>query len=230
MSTHRASDEALNLEDHPYLKSRMLWNDLYGQAEKRYRQSKIIIFWLLGLLSMAVIGLCHIGSKSKFEPWLVALEGNTALNIGALSNQRMTDSQKNTLTEFFLKAFIESARSVSVDGDIDKQNIAKAMSFVGQSAFSRLKDYLDENNKYVIAQDKTISIEKFSYVLPVSASTYKAKWLEAIRDSSTGQLIEEKQMVGEFQFAWSEPSKNRYIFENNPLGFFIENFSWIGEK
>lgn len=230
LKKNTAKKTPVNLDDHPHLKSMALWNDLYGNAEKRYRQSKVVIFCLLGLLSIAVIGLISIGSKSKFEPWLVALEGNTAINVGALSKQSMTDLQKKTLSEFFLKEFIESARSVSVDGDVDKQKIAKAMSFVGQSAFARLKDYLDENNKYDIAADKTVSIDKFSYVLQVSPSTYKAKWLEVVRDSSTGRLLEEKHMVGEFQFAWGEPSKNTYIFENNPLGFFIENFSWIGEK
>jgi len=223
-------EKAFDFEEHPHLKSVALWNDLYGNAENRYRKSRMLNFWLAGLLSVSVIGLINIGSKSKFEPWLVALDGKSAINVGPLQKQKIADKNKNTLAEYFLKGFIKDAREISVDAEVDQNKITASYSFTNGGAFTQLKDYYKDNNKFELAKDTVVSIDKFNYIMPVSATTYKAKWLEVIRNSSTGNMLQTRQMVGEFQVSWETPSKNSVIFSNNPLGFYITNFSWVGEN
>lgn len=222
--------KSISLDEHPHIGSLSLWNDLYGSVEKRYQKSRMLNIGLVALLAISVMGLIHLGSKSKFEPWLVSFDGTSPMNVGSIQKQDINKSQKGKLAEFYIKDFIKNAREISVDGAIDKQKITKSYSFANQAALTHLKDYLSANNKYEIATDKTVNIEKFSYVLGITKDTYKAKWLEVIRDSGTGNKLLTKAMVGEFQVSWEKPSKNAVIFQNNPLGFYITNFSWVGEN
>lgn len=216
------------IENNPYLQSRALWLDIYGNAEERYKKSRKLNFRLLILVGLCILGIIYIGSQSKFIPYVVQMQDGQVIYTGAASSSNF-DTMKPALAKFFIQEFVKSSRSVSVDGYIEKNNQKKAYALTQNAATTELNDFYKENDPYQIVEKRTISV-KINYVNSLPNNAFQVGWTEVSRDSQTGQMLSTEQYIGEFDFTWDKPSQDEFILQSNPFGFYVTNISWTGVK
>lgn len=225
---HFSKQHSGTIENNPYLQSRALWLDIYGNAEDRYKQSRKLNFRLLVLVGLCILGIIYIGSQSKYIPYVVQVQNGQVIYTGAASSSNF-DTMKPALAKFFIQDFVKSARSVSVDGYIEKNNQKKSYALTDGAATTELNTFFKERDPYSVVKKRTISVN-VNYVNQLPNQAFQVGWTEISRDSQSGQMLYQKQFVGEFDFKWDVPSQSEFILQNNPFGFYVTNISWTGVK
>jgi type IV secretion system protein VirB5 len=218
------------IESQPFLRSKALYDDLYGSAEKRYKTSVVINIVLSIALIISIFGLISLGGQAKYIPYLVSTDGHSTQSLGTVSDEPVSDENKKVLNKYFITQFIKKMREISVDGAVEEENIAAAYSFARGSSLTNAMTYFKENNPFDIAKESITSIEKFNYIMAISENTIKAKWREVIRDSRTGEVRQQRTMVGEFTTEWDAPSQSLQVLKSNPLGFYVKSYTWSEEQ
>ena len=156
------------------------------------------------------------------------MQNGQVIYTGAASSSNF-DTMKPALAKFFIQDFVKSARAVSVDGYIEKNNQKKAYALTKGAATTELDNFFKERDPYTVVNKRTISIN-VNYVNQLPNQAFQVGWTEISRDSQSGQTLYQKQFVGEFDFKWDAPSQNEFILQNNPFGFYVTNVSWTGVK
>lgn len=212
------------LTDNPYLQSRALWNDLYGNLETKLENSYRIILILAVVIVLAIIGFVIVAGETKVKPIPFIVHGDEVLTV-ANTDSADFNRLKNTLAEFFIKQFIRQARSVSADGIVNANQRIAAYSMVTDAATTVLKDYYQVHNPNVIAQTDVITTTITS-VLQESPQSFTIRWLEQTRNVRSGELTAQAHYIGQIRYHYGKPSENSTILKHNPLGLEITNLSW----
>ncbi len=212
------------LSQNPYLQSRALWNDLYGDLEGKYRRNQWVIFILLGVIVVMIVGLIGVAGETKIRSVPFIIHGNELITLTEQSSNQV-DAIKPSMAVYFAKQFIQGARSVSVDGDVNRTRQIAAYSLVSGAAVQALKDYYAKTDPHeaTLLQTKDIHITS---VLPESSHTLSVRWQEETRDARSGTTQKTEQWIAEITYTYSNPSDNETILKSNPLGFYITHFSW----
>ena len=222
------ADHSGEITNNPYFQSRKLWLDIYGNSEARYQQSRRLNGGLLLLMGFCILGMFLIGSESKFIPYVVEVQDGQVIYTGAAESSNF-DSMKGSLAKFFIQDFVESSRSVSVDGFIQNDNQKKSYALTQSAGTTELADFYQTRDPYEVVKKRTVSVT-INYVNQLPNNVFQVGWTEVSRDSGTGNTLYSEQYVGEFDFDWDKSSANEFILENNPFGFYITNISWTGVK
>jgi len=162
------------------------------------------------------------------ESYVVQVQNGHVIYTGAASSSNF-NSMQPSLAKFFIQDFIRSARAVSVDGYIEKNNQKKAYALTQDAATTELDIFFKSRDPYAVVKKRTISIS-VNYVNQLPNHAFRVGWTEISRDSQSGQMLYQKQFVGEFDFKWNTPSQTEFILQNNPFGFYVTNISWTGVK
>lgn len=213
-----------DIKNNPYLQSRALYNDIYGNAENRYHRARILNYMLSGCLILSIIGMTYIGSQSKYIPYVVQVQDGQIL-YGNVANQSNISKERPLLAVYFLKRFLITARSVSVDGGNDISNEKIAFSFTSGMATKTLSDYLDNHDPIKIAQNHSITL-KINYINKLKGDSYQSGWTEIYRNSTNGNIIATAKFNGTFTTKWNKPSHNLSILKRNPFGFYVTSIAW----
>lgn len=212
------------LSKNPYLQSKALWNDMYGDLEHRYRKNQLIIIILTAVIALAMIGLIIVAGEIKVKSVPFVIHGNELITI---TDEAKSDFQsiQPKMAIYFAKQFIHDARSVSVDADINIKHKIASFSLVTGAAMQILKDFYEKNDPNIAALHQTKDIEITS-ILPQSARTLSIRWKENTRDMHSGEIVKIENYIADISYQYTKPSDNETILKNNPLGFYITYFSW----
>lgn len=212
------------VSNNPYLQSRALWNDMYGSIQIKLENSYRIIFVLSLVILATIIGLVIIGTQTKIKPMPFIVHGDEVLTVSSARSVDF-DALKPKLASYFVKNFIRSARSVSVDGEVNANNRILALSFVTDAATHVLKEFYEKNNPNVIARDYVKNITITS-VLENSAHSVNIRWREDSRAVRSGEIVQSNRYIAEVTYQYQTPSENIIILRNNPLGLAITHLAW----
>lgn len=210
--------------ENPYLQSKLLWNDLYGDIETKLENAYRIIAILSGVIAIAIIGFIIIAGQSRVQPYVTVLHDNDLLTVTDV-NAVDAKSFKPKLALMMAKQFILAARTVSVDRTINQNNRLKAYAMVRGAATKRLSEYYESHNPDLIA-GKAIRSVQITTLLQKSDKTLDIRWQEEVRGRKSGEVIESRPYSAEITFNFDKTSNNRVIAEQNPLGFYIGQLVW----
>lgn len=214
----------LKASDNPYIQSRLMWNDLYGDLQLKLENAYRIIVVLSIVIAIAMIGFVVIAGQSRVKPYLTVLHGNTLLTT-ADSQSNSFQQFKPKLAQLLTKQFLDAARTVSVDHKVNQSNSLKTYAFVRGAATRTMGDFYKAHNPNQIAKTQVRSIHVTS-LLVRSEHTFDLRWQEEVRDVKTGVVVESEPYSAEITFAFDEPSKNDLIASINPMGFYVEQIIW----
>jgi type IV secretory pathway TrbF-like protein len=212
------------MKDNPYLQSKALWNELYGSVQTKLENCYRIILILILVIAVAMIGLVIVASETKVKPMPFVLHANGSITATSMDSN-LLQQLKPKLSIYFAKQFIRTARSVSVDADVNQSHKIKAYSLVNNEAVQVLKSYYLKNEPDKIAQKTVVDIKNLT-VLPESANTLVAHWTQNWRDIRSGTLVQSKHFIAQITYQYLKPSQNDTILQHNPLGFYITYLSW----
>jgi type IV secretion system protein VirB5 len=214
----------------PYLSARRTWNEHMGDMAAS-RQA----WQMLGLLSLLIAlagvgGIIHIGSQSRFIPYVVEVDklGQT-LAVSPVDRAKGVDAR---VVHAAVAAFVQQARLVTPDVALQRKAIfaVYAMLSPDDPATAKMNEYLNgrpESSPFRRAEREMASTEIVS-VIAQTPDTWQVDWLETVRDRQGILKMPPYRMRALVTVAVREPAPdtNEAQLRNNPLGIFVTDFSW----
>ncbi|WP_302553585.1 VirB8/TrbF family protein [uncultured Bilophila sp.] len=217
-------------EENPYLNARKKHNEYESSRNASLRLWKL--FGLLGLLTglAGVGGMIHIGSQSKFVPYVIEVDklGQT-LPVSVADKAAPADPR---IVSSLLARAITLARMVTPDVVVQRNAIFELYASLDSSdpAALKMQEYLgsdSETSPFKRAAKETVDVQITS-VIPQSDETWQVDWLETVRARGDGSIISRFRMRALVRI-YVVPPTNRTSEEQirkNPLGIFIKDFNW----
>lgn len=225
-STKHTKDNELT----PYVSARL------GTYREIKDQKSTIKMWQISTLTcllvalVAVAGNIHLGSQSKYVPYIVEVDklgrvqGVSALAASATADPRVI---KTTIANI-----VTDARNVSYDPMIQRKSILSLYAHLNSkdASTNKMNEYLNgsqETNPFVRAKKETVEVNIES-VIQQSIGTWQVDWVETVRDKKGMQKEPPYHMRGLFTIYQSAPSPSTQEDQmlKNPLGIYIKDFSW----
>lgn len=227
------NDEALlNSIENPFLNARRTWNTHLGSVVSSRQTWQII--GILGLLiSLASVGgMIHIGSKSKFIPYVVEVDKHgRSFAIGPVTEAGQSDPR---VVLAGISEFIESARLVTPDIKLQRKAVFKIYSMLSPNdpATRKMNKWLgsEETNPFSRATKETVHIEIES-ILPQTAKTWQVDWIETVYDRDgkpKHEPINMKALLTVY-ISQSTPETTEEDQRKNPIRLFVEDYNWTRE-
>ena len=217
-------------QENPYLDARKKHNEYESSRNASLRLWKL--FGLLGLLTglAGVGGMIHIGSQSKFVPYVIEVDklGQT-LPVSVANKAAPADPR---IVSSLLARAITLARMVTPDVVVQRNAIFELYASLDSSdpAALKMQEYLgsdSETSPFKRAAKETVDVQITS-VIPQSDETWQVDWMETVRARGDGSIISRFRMRALVRI-YVVPPTNRTSEEQirkNPLGIFIRDFNW----
>lgn len=217
-------------EENPYLDARKKHNEYESSRNASLRLWKL--FGLLGLLTglAGVGGMIHIGSQSKFVPYVIEVDklGQT-LPVSVADKAAPADPR---IVSSLLARSITLARMVTPDVVVQRNAIFELYASLDSSdpAALKMQEYLgsdSDTSPFKRAAKETVDVQITS-VIPQSDETWQVDWMETVRARGDGSIISRFRMRALVRI-YVVPPTNRTSEEQirkNPLGIFIRDFNW----
>ena len=216
--------------DNPYLSARRTWNDhIAGVVSSRQTWQMLAVLSLMITLA-SVGGMIHIGSQSKFVPYVVEVDrlGQAVAVAPAL----LATTVEQRVVHASVASFISDARLVTPDVALQRKAIFRMYSMLSKAdaATTKANTWLNgsaDSNPFIRAAKETVSTEIVS-VIPQTADTWQVDWMESVHDRQGG-ILQPPFRMRALVTVYTVPATSQTTEEevrNNPLGIYIRDFSW----
>jgi type IV secretion system protein VirB5 len=203
--------------------ARQRWQEQFGQYIHERNLWQRVAFFSLGLNLLAVLGMAWIGTQNKMIPYVVQVDKfGTALAVQRADVPMVTNAQS---IKAHLARWIENTRSVYTDVAAEKQAVKQSYASINLNgpASAMLNDYFQKNEPFKKAENESVSVQIQS-VQPISDQTWRIEWQEDHHDRNGG-LISHLQEQATVSIVMNPPTDEATILLN-PLGIYIDSFSW----
>lgn len=216
--------------ENPYLAARRTWNDHLGAVVSQ-RQTWQVVGILSLLIALASVGgVIHLGSQSKFIPYVVEVDklGQTV----AAGPLQAADQADPRVIHAAVADWIGCARMVSPDVALQRKCVFKVYSMLAANdpATPKMNEWLNsspDSSPFKRAEKEMVSIE-IKTVIPQTPTTWQVEWVESTRDRQ-GVLrtapVPWRALVTTY-IAEITPSTTDEQLRNNPLGIYVRDYSW----
>ena len=216
--------------ENPYLSGRRSWNDHMESVAASRNMWQILAILSLMITLAAVGGIIHIGSQSKFIPYVVQID-----HLGeaiAVSRADMAAPADPRVIHASVASFINDLRMVTPDIALQRRAIFRAYAMLSSDdpATAKTNVWLngtDTSSPFKRAANETVNIEIVS-VIPQSPETWQVIWRELVYDRQ-GHPKEPPFIMRALLTIYSIDSTANTTEEqirNNPLGIYVRDYSW----
>ncbi len=178
----------------------------------------------------SVGGVIHIGSQSKFIPYVVQVDkmGQT-LAAGPVTAADKADPR---IIHATVADFINNARMVTPDVALQRKAVFKVYAVLSPNdpATPKMNEWLNGNadaSPFKRAAKEMVSIEITS-VIPQSPDTWQVDWTETTRDRQgalKGQPVPMRALVTVYTAEPTSQTTDEQL-RNNPMGIYVRDYSW----
>ena len=216
--------------DNPYLSARRTWNDHMRSVQASRNMWQILALLCLLIALAGIGGVVVIGSQSKFVPYVVQVNNlGEAVAVSRADTAAVADQR---VIHASVASFINDLRLVTPDIALQRRAIfrAYAMLSTNDPATVKANEWFggDENSSpFKRAETETVNVEIIS-VIPQSEETWQVDWLEKVYDRQ-GHLAEPPFKMRALLRVYTQPPTQNTTEEqirNNPLGIYIQDYSW----
>jgi len=207
----------------PYLDARREWDERYGDALTRAKNWQRVAFLSLSIAAAAVLGVAYIGSQSKIQPFVIAVDDlgsplavakPQALARASMMDERVIRSQ--------VANFIFNARTVIKDFEAQKVLFDRVYSMLASDATPVLTEFLRDKRMPLQQRGAVVNVSIQS-VIPAGKDTFQVDWIETILEPGSSGVREQwralitigvDEDLAQKQFYW------------NPFGVYVKQISW----
>lgn len=197
-------------------------------ASRNMWQTMAILSLMITLA--AVGGIIHIGSQSKFIPYVVQID-----NLGeaiAVTRADMAAPADPRVIHASVASFINDLRMVTPDIALQRRAIFRAYAMLSSDdpATAKTNVWLngtDTSSPFKRAANETVNIEIVS-VIPQSSETWQVIWKELVYDRQ-GHPKEPPFIMRALLTIYtidSTANTTEKQIRNNPLGIYVRDYSW----
>lgn len=214
----------------PYLSARRTWNDhMTGVAASRRNWQLLAIISLLIALT-SVGGIIHIGSQSKFVPYVVEVD-----KLGhpvAVAPAPLAPAVNQRVVAAAVASFISDARVVTPDIALQRKAVFRVYSMLSarDPATAKTNEWLngsEDSSPFKRAANEIVSTDIVS-VLPQTADTWQVDWTETVRDrqgTMRNKPFRMRALITVY-IVPTTPQTTEEQFRNNPLSIYVRDYSW----
>lgn len=216
--------------ENPYLTARRTWNEHVGSVVSSKQTWQVVGILSLLVALAAVGGVIHIGSQSKFIPYIVEVDNlGHSQGSGVVAASSQADPRVMSAT---ISKFIENARLVSPDVALQRKAVFGVYAHLApkDSATIKMNEWLngsDDSSPFKRAAKEMVSVEIKS-VMPQTPTTWQVDWLETVRDRQ-GVKQGEPALMRALVTVYTADTSTQTTEEemrNNPLAIYVRDFSW----
>ncbi len=218
-----------NTVENPYLAARRTWNDHVGSVVTAKQSWQIVGILSLMVALAGVGGIIHIGSQSKFVPYIVQVDKLGYAQAYGQATRGSTADQRVVASR--VASFIADARLVTPDVKLQRDAVFRTYSVLAPNdpGTQKMNEWLNgsaDSSPFARAAKETVSVEVRS-VLPQTPDTWQVEWVETTRDRQGVKKAEGtyRALVTVYQ-AETSPNTKEEDFWMNPIRLFIRDFSW----
>lgn len=217
-------DGAVNKRS-PYLWARRQWDFAIVRSHRTLLFWQITAVVALVLLTFSVMyGYTHI-SKPKLQPYVIEVDSQSGdVQFAGMLEGRPLDTNDAVIRNYLIE-FIKSTRGVSTDMVVLKRSRQEAYFMATRSAQAQITEMIRQEDPFSMAQRNIRRDVKFRLFERVSEQTWRAEWVEQVRQD--GVIQEQVAMSGTFSFTRSQPQTQEEA-EQNPFGLYFDSFD-MGE-
>lgn len=216
--------------ENPYLAARRTWNEHVGGIVSSRQTWQVLGILSLLIALASVAGIIHIGSQSKFVPYIVRVD-KLGQAVAVAPAQRAAPADPRVI-EASVASFISDGRLVTPDVALQRKAVFRVYSMLAPNdpATAKMNEWLngtEDSSPFKRAAKETVSIE-IATVLPQTPETWQVDWVETTRDRQgvvKGQPFRMRALVTVYVV---EPTTNttEEQVRNNPIGIYVRDFSW----
>jgi type IV secretion system protein TrbF len=208
----------------PYLDdARGSFNEMYSAYVVAARQWRLLSLVLATALVMLIPAFAALSLQHKVVPYAVEFNGHgEAVRITRADEMAQPNDKQ---IRAGIGTWLVGARTVYVDRRA-QENLFKttyAMTLPSSAAYKSLYDYHTANNPYEVSEKMTIEVVVNS-VHSISDKTWMVEWTETRKERS-GAVLDSRIWQGSVTVALVPPTEESQIMVN-PIGLFVEQFSW----
>lgn len=222
-----AGGQRAGAAENPYLAARRTWNDHVGGVVTQLQTWQVIGILSLLIALASVGGVIHIGSQSKFIPYVVEVDKlGQAVAAGPVQAAGKADPR---VIHAAVADWMSCARMVSVDVAMQRKCVFKvyAMLAPNDPATQKMNEWLNGSSPFKRAEKEMVSVE-IKTVIPQTPDTWQVEWVETTRDRQgvlKGQPVTWRALVTTY-IAEVTPNTTDEQLRNNPLSIFVRDYAW----
>lgn len=216
--------------ENPYLAARRTWNHHLGSVISARQNWQLVGILSLLIALASVGGVIHIGSQSRFVPYVIEVDKlGQALAVAPASSATTADAR---VVHAAVASFINDLRLVTPDIALQRKAVYRiyAMLAANDPATAKATEWLggtDESSPFKRAARETINTEIIS-VLPQTTETWQVDWTETVRDRQ-GVIKDKPSRMRALVTVYTvtpTPQTTEEQIRNNPLGIYVRDYSW----
>ena len=216
--------------ENPYLAARRTWNEHVGAVVSSRQTWQVVGILSLLIVLAAVGGLIHLGSPSKFLPYVVEVDKlGQAVAVAPAQRAAAVDQR---VVHASVASFVSDARLVTPDVALQRKAVFRLYSMLSANdpATAKTNEWLngsEDSSPFKRAAKETVSTEIIS-VIPQTPDTWQVDWMETTRDRQgvvKGLPVRMRALVTVYTVA-TTPNTTEEQVRNNPLGIYVRDFSW----
>ncbi len=224
----RSKNDDAVLDENPYLNARRTLNEHNGAIINSRQMWQATALLALLIAIGAVGGIIHIGSQSRFVPYVVEVD-----QLGQSNAVRRADraaAMDERVVRASIAAFVRDMRMVSFDRNVQNDAVWRVFALLQSSdpATMKITDYMKDpvTNPSKRAETHSVGVEILS-VLQQTTETWEVNWTEKVWDRQ-GIRVEEYRMRGLITVYAVPPTTatTEEELRRNPLGIFVRDFTW----
>ncbi|WP_223466531.1 VirB8/TrbF family protein [Massilia soli] len=216
--------------ENPWLSARRTWNDIYAASAASRQMWQVVAMAALLLMLASVGGMIHIGSQSKFVPYIVQVD--KLGQVVAVAPAQRTTAADPAILRASVAAWISDVRLVTPDVSLQRKAVFRvyAMLAPNDPATAKTNEWLngtDSSSPFKRAEKELVSVE-IETVLAQTPDTYQVDWIETTRDRQ-GVLKSKPQRWRALLTVYTVPAgpeKTEQEMNDNPLGIHLRDFAW----
>jgi type IV secretory pathway TrbF-like protein len=226
----RAGSPPGGKSENPYLAARRTWNEHVGGVVSSRQAWQVVGILSLLIALSAVGGMIHIGSQSKFVPYVVEVDKlGQAVAVAPAQRAALVDQR---VVHASVASFINDIRLVTPDVALQRRAVFRLYSMLSANdpATAKTNEWLNGtggSSPFKRAAKETVSTEIVS-VIPQTPETWQVDWMETTRDRqgvAKAQGVRMRALVTVYTVAATSNTTEEQI-RNNPLGIYVRDFSW----
>jgi len=216
--------------ENPYLTARRTWNEHVGSVVSSRQTWQVVGILSLLIALVSVGGVIHIGSQSKFIPYVIEVDklGQT-IAVGPVQAAGRADQR---VVHASVSEFVSDARYVTPDVALQRKAVFRVYAHLSPNdpATAKMNEWLNgtaDSSPFKRAMKEMVSVEIKS-VLPQTPDTWQVEWTETTRDRQgvmKGQPVNMRALVNVYTIETTSQTTDEQL-RNNPLGIYVRDFSW----
>ena len=220
----------LSESQNPYLTARRSWNDHVGAVVSQLQTWQVIGIMSLLIALASVGGVIHIGSQSKFIPYVVEVDklGQTVA-AGPVTAAAKADPR---IIHAAVADFIGDARLVTPDVALQRRAVFRIYAKLSPNdpATPKMNEWLNGNpdaSPFARAAKEMVNVD-IETVIAQTADTWQVEWKEITRDrqgTPKGKPVYWRALVTVYIAEVTSQTTDEQL-RNNPLSIYVRDFSW----